>query len=101
MQTLQVIPSTNNSIGELDNTDIVTDKSFIRKRNKKADLSSWKRNKQKKLGMKGKAYKGLSKRGAKQNFIAKRGEWAMNFKERKCKEYCKKKSSNISEEKNF
>lgn len=90
MQTLQVIPSTNNSIGELDYTDIVTDKSFIRKRNKKADLSSWKRNKQKKLGMKGKAYKGLSKRGTKYNFIAKRGKWVMNLKERY-----------ISEEKNI
>lgn len=54
-----------NSIGELDNTDIVTDKSFIRKRNKKADPSSWKRNKQKELGMKGKACEGFSKRGTK------------------------------------
>lgn len=40
--------------------------------------------------MNGKAYKGLPKRGAKYNFIAKRGEWVMNLKERKCKEYCKK-----------
>lgn len=75
-----------NLIGELDNTDIVTDKSFIRKRNKKADPSSWKRYKQKELGMKGKAYKGLSKRGTKYNFIAKRGEWVMNLKERYIRE---------------
>lgn len=40
--------------------------------------------------MKGKAYKGLSKRGTKYNFIAKRGEWVMNLKERY-----------ISEEENF
>lgn len=79
-----------NSIGELDNTDIVTDKSFNRKRNKTADPSSWKRYKQKEQGMKGKADKGLSKRGTKYNFIAKRGEWVMNMKERY-----------ISEEKNF
>lgn len=79
-----------NSIGELDNTDIVTDKSFNRKRNKTADPSSWKRYKQKEQGMKGKADKGLSKRGTKYNFIAKRGEWVMNLKERY-----------ISEEKNF
>lgn len=40
--------------------------------------------------MKGKAYNGLSKRGTKYNFIAKRGEWVMNLKERY-----------ISEEENF
>lgn len=40
--------------------------------------------------MKGKAYKGLSKRGAKYNFIAKRRAWVINFKESKYKKYCKK-----------
>lgn len=54
------------------------------------DLFSWKCYKQKELGMKGKVYKGLLKRGIKYNFIVKRGEWVMNMKERY-----------ISEEKNF
>lgn len=82
----------NDSVGDSDDTEIETDKSFIRKRNKKADPSSWKRNKQKVLKMKGKAYKGLSKRG---DFIVERGKRVM--KDRKCKENCKK-CSNISEE---
>lgn len=85
----------NDSVGDSGDTEIETDKSFIRKRNKKADPSSWKRNKQKELRMKGKVYKGLSKSGDKYDFILERGERVMT--DRKCKENCKKRS-NISEE---